>query len=253
MIAAGGQEKYRVGFDPIPAGFSHVPYGDAEALERAIGPKTAAVLIEPVLGEGGVVVPPVGYLKRVRELTSREGALLILDEVQTGVGRTGTLFAYEQEGVRPDIMSLAKGLAGGIPIGAMLCTNEVARGFEVGSHNTTFGGNPLACACALAVLSKVSRPEFLSQIQRVGAHLSARLLELAQRRPGQVLGERGKGLMRALVLKGGAKKVVDECRARGLLVNAIGKDVVRMVPPLTLTEAQVEEAAEILNDVFAKA
>src|SRR5262249_20768669 len=154
----------------IPTGFVHVLYGDADALEKAVGPRTAAVLLEPIQGEGGVILPPPGYLKKVREICNREGILLLLDEVQTGLGRTGSLFAYEQEGIRPDAMTLAKGLAGGIPIGAMLTTNEVAKGWEIGSHNTTFGGNPLAAACALVVLSRVSRADLLEHVRRTGAY-----------------------------------------------------------------------------------
>jgi acetylornithine/N-succinyldiaminopimelate aminotransferase len=250
MIAATGQEKYRVGFDPIPGGFSHVPFGDLAALEKAITPNTCAILLEPVQGEGGVIPAPEGYLKGVRALCDKAGVLLILDEVQTGVGRTGTLFAYEQEDIKPDLLSLAKGLAGGIPIGAMLCTEEVAKGWEAGSHNTTFGGNPLAAACAQVVLQRVRQADFLRHVQKKGAYLSEKLQELAKNHPGKVLGERGRGLMRGLVLKGGAKKIVEGCLARGLLVNAIGDDVLRFVPPLVIGEIHIDEACRVLDDVL---
>jgi acetylornithine/N-succinyldiaminopimelate aminotransferase len=250
-IAATGQEKYRVGFDPIPGGFSHVNFGDVSDLEKAIDANTCAILLEPVMGEGGVFPAPPGYLKRVRELCDQHKILLILDEVQTGVGRTGSMFAYEQEGIRPDIMTLAKGLGGGIPIGAMLCSNEVAKGWEVGSHNSTFGGNPLATACAMTVLTRVGRPEFLKHVQHMGSFLSTKLTELSQKYPEKLAGERGKGLMRALLTKVSAKKIVERCAARGVLLNAIGEDVLRFVPPLIIGEIHVTEALRVLDEVLA--
>jgi acetylornithine/N-succinyldiaminopimelate aminotransferase len=249
-IAATGQPKYREGFDPIPGGFSHITFGNLEELEKAIDANTCAILLEPVMGEGGVIPAPAGYLKKVRELCDQHKILLILDEVQTGVGRTGTMFAYEQEGIRPDIMTLAKGLGGGIPIGAMLCTNEAAKGWEVGSHNSTFGGNPLATACASTVLSRIGRPEFLKHVQHMGSYLSAKLQELAAKHPEKLSGERGKGLMRALLTKVSAKKLVEGCLKQGVLINAIGEDVIRFVPPLIIGEIHVNEAVRVLDEVL---
>jgi predicted acetylornithine/succinylornithine family transaminase len=251
MIAATGQEKYRQGFGPMPPGFRHVPYGDLSALQQAIDERTAAVMIEPIQGEAGVVVPPDGYLSGVRNLCDEAGVLLILDEVQTGLGRTGKLFAHEQEGITPDIMTLAKALGAGFPIGAMLSTEEVAGGFAPGTHASTFGGNALAAAVAKAAFETISDPAFLARVQAAGARLEAGLESLRTRFPF-ARGHRGRGLLRGLVIEVDGGKVVERCLGRGLLLNHIGGKVLRFAPPLTVSDAEIDEAMKILGDVFAE-
>jgi acetylornithine/N-succinyldiaminopimelate aminotransferase len=244
-LAATGQPKYQEGFGPLPAGFRFLDYGDAAQLEKNIGPKTCAVLLEPLQGEAGVLLPPPGYLKRVRELCTKHGALMILDEVQTGMGRTGRLFAHQHEGVEPDAMSLAKGIAGGVPLGALLAREDVAKVFTPGTHASTFGGNPLATAAASAVMDLL-QGGLLDQVQRAGGHLSQRLAAFS-RKTARAAGERGLGLLRALLLSEDlAPKVVAKARETGLLVNAIGERVVRLAPPLTATEEEIDRAADLL-------
>jgi acetylornithine/N-succinyldiaminopimelate aminotransferase len=244
-VAAGGQEKYRQGFEPLPAGIRHVPYGDAEALEKAMGPRTAAFVVEPIQGEAGVVSPPPGYLRAARDLTRRAGALLCLDEVQTGMGRTGKIWAHEWEGVAPDLLSAAKALGAGFPIGALLASEEVGRHLSAGSHGSTFGGNPLACAVALAVLREL-RGGVLERSLPVAARLRERLAALAS--TGRVAEVRGRGHLLAVVVRGvGAAAVMRAARERGLLVNAIGDEVLRLAPPLTLTAEEADLAAARLE------
>jgi acetylornithine/N-succinyldiaminopimelate aminotransferase len=241
-VAVGGQEKYTRGFEPLPPGIRHVPYGDAAALEKALDAKTAAFVVEPIQGEAGVVVPPPGYLKAARELTRKAGALLCLDEVQTGVGRTGRMWAHEWEGVEPDLMSVAKALGAGFPIGALLASEELGQHLAAGSHGSTFGGNPLGCAVALAVLREL-RGGLLVRSREVSARLFERLEAL--RSTGRVRQVRGKGLLVGVVLQGvEAGEVMKASRERGLLVNAIGADVIRMAPPLVLTAAEADEAVD---------
>ena len=248
-ISATGQPHYHEGFAPLVPGFSHVPYADVAAIEAAIDDETCAVLLEPVQGEGGVIAPDAQYLADVRALCDRHRILLILDEVQTGVGRTGTWWAHEHSGITPDIMSIAKGLAGGVPIGAMLTTDEVSQGFAPGAHATTFGGNPLACRAALTVLKVIEQEGLLSHVERVGAHLRDRLNELTGRVPG-LTGARGRGLLAGL---GVDPKVVDRaviierCRNLGLLLTQAGPDALRLTPPYIVSRHQVDEAVDILE------
>lgn len=248
-ISATGQPKYHQGFAPLVPGFDHVPYGDAAAVEAAITDETAAVLVEPIQGEGGILVPPDGYLEALRAICDRHGVLLIFDEVQTGMGRTGAWFAHQHSTITPDIMSLAKGLGGGVPIGAMLCTDEVGQGFVPGVHASTYGGNPLVCAAALAVLETIEAEELLANVESTGALLGAGLDDLAGTIDGALEG-RGVGLMRALAvdpdaIDRGAVKAA--CEARGLLVTLAGPDALRLTPPLIAGPAHVEEALEILR------
>ncbi len=251
-VTAGGQEKYQHGFEPLVPGVRHVPYGDLAALERALDARTAAFIVEPIQGEAGVVEPPPGYLAAARALTSRAGALLCLDEVQTGMGRTGKMWAHQWEGVTPDLMSSAKALGAGFPIGALLATAEVGDHLTAGSHGSTYGGNPLACAVALAVLRELGEGGLLERSRPVGAHLRARLEGLAA--GGRVASVRGRGLLLGLVVKGvKAGAVMAGARERGLLVNAIGDDVLRLAPPLTLTTAEADEAADLLGAALAAA
>jgi acetylornithine/N-succinyldiaminopimelate aminotransferase len=250
-VTVGGQEKYQRGFEPLVPGVRHVPFGDVAALEAALDAKTAAFIVEPILGESGVVPAPEGYLRAARELTRRSGALLCLDEIQTGVGRTGRMWAHEWLGVAPDIMSAAKALGGGFPIGAILATEEVGSHLSRGSHGSTFGGNPLACAVALAVLREL-QGGLLERSRDVGARLAAGVERLQA--GGRIERVRGQGMLLGVVLRGvQAAEVARGARERGLLVNAIGDDVIRLAPPLTLTAADADLAVERLGAALAAA
>jgi acetylornithine/N-succinyldiaminopimelate aminotransferase len=250
-VTVGGQEKYQHGFEPVVPGVRHVPFCDLAALEAAITDRTAAFIVEPILGESGVVPAPEGYLRAARELTRKRGALLLLDEVQTGIGRTGAMWAHEALGVTPDLMSSAKALGGGFPIGALLATEEVGAHLTPGSHGSTFGGNPLACAVALAVLAEL-RGGVLARSREVSARLVAGLEKLGS--AGRVVRVRGRGMLLGVVVKGvAAAEVMKAARARGLLVNAIGEDVLRLAPPLTLTPAEADLAVERLGAALAAA
>jgi acetylornithine/N-succinyldiaminopimelate aminotransferase len=245
-VTVGGQEKYRHGFEPVVPGVRHVPFGDVAALEAAIGDRTAGFIVEPIMGESGVIPAPEGYLQAARRITRERGALLLLDEVQTGVGRTGKLWAHEWVGVAPDLMSSAKALGGGFPIGALLATEEVGQHLTPGSHGSTFGGNPLGCAVALAVLRELLQGGVLERSREVSARLVAGLERL--RTGGRVERVRGQGMLLAVIVKGvAAGEVMKEARARGLLVNAIGDDVLRLAPPLNLTPAEADLAVERLG------
>jgi acetylornithine/N-succinyldiaminopimelate aminotransferase len=251
-VTVGGQEKYQHGFEPLVPGVRHVPFGDVRALEAAITDRTACFVVEPIQGESGVVVPPEGYLKVARELTRKRGALLCLDEVQTGIGRTGRWWAHEWEGVVPDLMSSAKALGGGFPIGALLASEEVGAHLTAGSHGSTFGGNPLGCAVALAVLKELGAGGVLERSRQISARLVAGLEKL--RAGGRLDRVRGKGLLLGVILKGvAAGDAMKAARARGLLVNAIGDDVLRLAPPLNLTAEEADLAVERLGAAIAAA
>jgi len=250
-LAATGQEKYRKGFEPLPPGFKEVPFNDLKALEEAVDGSTCAVLLEPIQGEGGVIPATREYLQGARALCNREGLLLILDEVQTGIGRTGKLFAFEHYGVIPDIVTLAKGLGGGVPIGAVLAKEAVAAAFHPGDHGSTFGGNPLSCAASLAVLRTILEDGLLEHVATTGEYLLRRLREL-QERSQVVLDVRGIGLMVAVELAVDAAPVVEACMTRGLLVNPVQPKVLRLVPPLIVTREDVDEAVEILGAVLCE-
>jgi len=251
-LTATGQDKVKVGFDPLPTGFSYVPYDDVEALEAAVGAETAAVLLEPVQGEGGIRVPSPGYLKRVRELCDARGALLIFDEVQTGVGRTGTFLACEQEGVSPDLCSLAKGLGGGVAIGALLAREAVAESFGPGTHATTFGGNPLAAAAALAAVRTVLGEAILPHCRRMGEYLQSRLGELAAA-CAAVVEVRGRGLLVGVELAEGylAGHLVRELLDRGFLVGSAGERVLRLAPPLIVEKEEIDALLAALEEVLS--
>ncbi len=250
-VTATGQEKYQHGFEPLLPGFKHIPFNDLRAAKQAIDSRTCAVLVEPIQGEGGVRVPDDDYLPGLRQLCSEREVLLMLDEVQTGMGRTGRLFAYEHWGIEPDIMTLAKGLGGGLPIGAMLAKEAVARAFVPGSHASTFGGNPFVAAVATAVLAAILDEQLPQRAAKIGAYFLARLKELAAGYPF-VKGARGKGLILALELTVPAKPIVDRCLQRGLLVLTAGDQVLRFVPPLIIGEPEVDEALAILDQVLAQ-
>ncbi|MGZ8321719.1 MAG: acetylornithine transaminase [Rhodoplanes sp.] len=243
-LAAGGQKKYLDGFGPPVEGFDQVPFGDLDAVKRALSPETAAILIEPVQGEGGVRTPPAGFLRSLRELCDAHGLLLVLDEVQTGIGRTGTLFAHERAGIVPDVMGIAKGLGGGFPVGAVLATAEAGKGMTAGTHGSTFGGNPLAMAVGNAVLDVVLAPGFLAEVQRKALLFKQRLAAITDRHPGVIREVRGEGLLIGLAAAVPNDKLVAALRAEKLLAVAAGDNVVRLLPPLIVAETEIAEAIE---------
>ena len=246
-IAAGGQQKYIDGFGPKVDGFDQVPFDDEAALKAAIGSETAALMIEPIQGEGGLRSVPMRVLKQLRELCDEHGLMLIFDEIQTGVGRTGKFFAYEHYGVAPDIMSIAKGIGGGFPMGACLATEEAASGMTLGTHGTTFGGNPLAMAVGNAVLDVILAPGFIEQVQKTALRLRQSLAQLKDQHPQVIEEIRGEGLMLGLKLKTPNTDFVAQARAAGLLVVAAGDNVVRLLPPLIIGESEVAEAVARLD------
>jgi len=246
-LSVTGQAKYREGFGPLFGPVKFLPFGDVEAARKGITAETCAVIVEPVQAEGGIHLPPPGYLQEVRRVCNETGTVLIFDEVQTGVGRTGTFYAFEKERVLPDIISLAKGLGGGVPIGAILATGEVAKGFEPGTHASTFGGNPFATAAALYIQEAIDRLGLLERCREAGAYLANSLTRLAERRRPRTRGARGRGLLQGLVLDGDAAPLVNKAREYGLLLSAVGGNVVRLVPALTVGKAEIDEAIEILD------
>jgi acetylornithine aminotransferase len=249
-LAATGQPAKWEAFAPLPGGFVHVPFGDPEALEKAAGPSTAAVLLEPVQGEGGVVVPPDGYLDGARALCDTHGMAFVVDEVQTGLGRTGVWFASAD--ARPDVITLAKALGGGLPLGACVARGELAEAFGPGDHATTLGGGPVVCAAGLAVLDVIEQEDLVEQAARVGAHLARGLVDLTERHEAAA-GVRGRGLLLALQLSGDhARDVVGAALKRGLLVNDVSSSAVRLCPPLIVGEADCDQAVQILDDVLAE-
>jgi acetylornithine/N-succinyldiaminopimelate aminotransferase len=250
-LAAGGQKKYLEGFGPVVEGFDQVPLGDLEATKKAIGPETAAILIEPVQGEGGVRAPAPSFLKALRELCDQHGLLLIFDEVQSGMGRTGELFAYQRTGVTPDIMALAKALGGGFPMGACLTTAAAGKGMTAGTHGSTFGGNPLAMAAGNATLDVMLAPGFLDRVKRNGLLFKQRLAEIKDRYPTVIAEVRGEGLLiglRCVVPNG---DLVEALRNEKLLVVGAGENVVRLLPPLIVGEEEIGEAITMIDHACA--
>ncbi len=250
-LTATGQPKLQEGFGPLVPGFRYVPFNDLEALKANITPQTAAVLLEPIQAEGGIMVPHPSYLKGLREVCTEKHILLIFDEVQTGMGRTGTLFAYEQFGIQPDIMTLAKGLGGGIPIGACLATDHVAAAFEPGTHASTFGGNPLACAVALKVLELLIEGGKLEQGLVAGRYLAKGLSSLKEQF-SCIQEARGMGLLQGLELTFDGKPLVLECLERRVLINCTMGRVLRFVPPLIICNAQIDRLLSVLSEVLSK-
>ncbi len=248
-ITATGQEKFQFGFTPLLDGFRYVPFNDPQALEAAITSRTCGIMLEPVQGEGGVIIPDEGYLERVREICDRHRLLMIVDEVQTGIGRTGKLFAYEYSGVKPDIMTLAKALGNGFPVGAMLATDEVARAFSPGNHASTFGGNPLAMAAVRATLKTILEDDILENCLETGAYFLEKLQQL-KKRHDIITDVRGKGLMLACSLSIEGAEIVTRCQEEGLLINCTGGKTLRFVPPLIITKQDVDKAVYILDDVM---
>jgi acetylornithine/N-succinyldiaminopimelate aminotransferase len=241
-IAAGGQQKYLEGFGPKVEGFDQVPFDDMDAAEKAIGPETAAILVEPIQGEGGIRSFPAASLRRLRELCDRHGLLLILDEVQTGIGRTGKLFAYEWSGIQPDIMATAKGIGGGFPMGACLATDAAAVGMTSGVHGTTFGGNPLAMAVGNAVLDVVLAPGFLDEVSRKALLMKQGLAAIADEFPSVIEGIRGEGLLIGFKCRVPNAKVNAALREEKLLAVPAGDNVVRLLPPLIVSDDEIRDA-----------
>jgi acetylornithine/N-succinyldiaminopimelate aminotransferase len=251
-IAATGNPKYLEGFGPPVDGFDQVPFGDLEAVKKAIGPSTGAILIEPIQGEGGVRVPPPNFLRALRELCDQHGLLLVFDEVQTGIARTGELFCYQRSGVAPDIMALAKALGGGFPIGACLATAEAGKGMTAGTHGSTFGGNPLAMSVANAVLDEVLTPGFIAHVRDMSLLLKQRLAEIKDRHASIIAEVRGEGLLIGLRMQPPASAMVDELRAEKMITVAAGDNVVRLLPPLIINEAEIGEAVARIDRACAR-
>jgi len=248
-ITATGQEKFQFGFTPLLAGFSYVPFNDLKALEGAITPKTCGIMLEPIQGEGGVIIPDAQYLAQVREICDRHKILLILDEVQTGIGRTGKLFAYEYSGIKPDIMTLAKALGNGFPVGAMLATDKIAQAFTPGNHASTFGGNLLAMAASYATMKTILDENIMGNCLKTGDYFLSKLKQLQQKH--KIIKEvRGRGMMLACSLNIEGADIVNECMQRGLLINCTGGKTLRFVPPLIITATDVDHAIEVIDQVM---
>ncbi|MBW2389235.1 MAG: aspartate aminotransferase family protein [Deltaproteobacteria bacterium] len=252
-LTATGTPAYREGFEPVVPGVHHAPFNDLEATKKLVGDRTAAILVEPIQGEGGVRPASADFLTGLRQLADDCGCLLIFDEIQTGMGRTGSLFAYQKYGVVPDIMTLAKALGNGIPIGAMLTREEIAVALVPGTHGSTFGGNPLATACGAAVMAELTDGGVLAHAEQMGKQLGERLDAMAARLgPGRVVEARGVGLLRGVELTRPAAEIVAGCRDRGVLVITAGSHVLRLAPPLIISEAEIERGTRVLEDVLGE-
>jgi acetylornithine/N-succinyldiaminopimelate aminotransferase len=254
-VSVGGQAKYTQGFEPLPGGITHLPFNDVEALRKAVSARTCAIVLEPVQGEGGVTPATADFLRAARELCTRHEALLIFDEIQTGNGRSGTFFAYEQLGVTPDVLTTAKGLGGGFPVAAMLTTDVIARSLSFGTHGSTYGGNPLACAVALAAVNEIARPETLANVQARAAQIREGLQGLVKRY-GIFEEPRGMGLLLGAPMsaawKGRAKELVNAGLRHGVWTLVAGPDVLRMAPALNISDADVVEALSRLDRACAE-
>ena len=257
-LSATGQQKFHNGFGPMLPGFTYVPFGDIGAMKNALEKQkpeaVCAVLLEPVQAEGGVRVPPPDYFRQVRELCDSSGALLMLDEVQTGMGRTGELFAYKHFGIKPDVITLAKGLGGGAPIGALLATSEIAEAFTPGSHAATFGGNPLVCASGVATVQTLLEDNcyLIEHARRMGSYFTGKLSGLKAEFPELVTEVRGLGLLQAVEITKPCGPVVLDCIEQGLLINCTADKVLRFMPPLIVQEPEIDQAVQVLSDVLKK-
>jgi acetylornithine/N-succinyldiaminopimelate aminotransferase len=251
-LAAGGQKKYLDGFGPVMEGFDQVPFGNLEATKAAVTRETGAILIEPIMGEGGMRVVEPSFLRALRELCDQRGLLLLLDEVQTGMGRTGELFAHQRIGIEPDIMALAKALGGGFPVGACLAKSEAAKGMTAGTHGSTFGGNPLAMSAANAVLDVMLEPGFLDRVRRTGLFFKQRLAEIKDLYPSVISEVRGEGLLVGVRASVPAGELVDALRAEKMIAVAAGDNVVRLLPPLIISEQEIAEGIARLDRACAR-
>lgn len=246
-VTATAQPKYQAGFEPLPGGFKYAQMGDLEGVKKLVGPTTAAILVEPIQGEGGVKPAPAGFLKALRELCDSNGVLLLIDEVQTGIGRTGTYFAFQNHGIVPDAFSLAKSLGNGLPIGAMVCSDEVGKALPSGTHGSTFGGNLVAAAAAIATWDIATAPETMKENVAKGEHLRALALELQKRHPTRIKDVRGQGMLFGIELDTGAADVLARCRANGLLANLAGEKTIRFAPSFLVTREQLNEGLAIFE------
>lgn len=251
-LTATGQDHYHHGFGPLPAGFDYVPFNDIEALEAKMSDKTCAVMLEAIQGEGGVHVPDEDYLPKVRALCDKYNAVLIFDEVQCGMGRTGTFFGCQQFGVKPDIVTLAKGLAGGVPIGAFMATDKVASAFHAGDHGSTFGGNPLACAAACVVLDALINDNLMDNVKEVGSYLKSKFEAYKEKYPTLIKEVRGRGLILGMELTRPGREIANECLDYGAIINCTAGNVLRFVPPLNITKEHVDELIAVLDKVLLK-
>jgi acetylornithine/N-succinyldiaminopimelate aminotransferase len=257
-VAITGQPKYRENFGPLVDGIEHIAYGDIEAATRALESRQACcIIIEPIQAEGGIVVPPAGYLSALRRLCDDTGTILIFDEVQTGIGRTGKWFGHQHDNVTPDVMTLAKGLGGGVPIGAVAMSEKAAAGLtqQAGGavpHATTFGGNPLACSAAIATLEIIDEEKLLDKVTSTGEYLGEQLQALVKEFPGHAVDARGRGLLRGVAVSGTAANVTARCREKGVLFSVAGANVIRFAPPFIVERAQIDEAIGVLRSVFAE-
>jgi acetylornithine/N-succinyldiaminopimelate aminotransferase len=252
-ITATGQEKFQKGFEPLVPGFKHVPFNDVKAMREAITEETCAILLEPIQGEGGIRVADPNYLKEMRDLCNEQNILFILDEVQTGMGRTGKLFAHEHFGITPDIMAIAKGLGGGVPIGAMLATDKISLGFQPGNHASTFGGNPLVCAAAVATLETILEDGFiLDQCNRMSAYFIERLEQLKTKFPALVKEVRGRGLLLGMELTIEGDPIVRACLEKGFLINCAAGTVLRFIPPLIVQRKDIDQLIDALHGILSK-
>ena len=251
-LTATGQDHYHHGFGPLPAGFDYVPFNDIEALEAKMSDKTCAVMLEAIQGEGGVHVPDEDYLPKVRALCDKYNAVLIFDEVQCGMGRTGTFFGCQQFGVKPDIVTLAKGLAGGVPIGAFMATDKVASAFHAGDHGSTFGGNPLACAAACVVLDALINDNLMDNVKEIGSYLKSKFEAYKEKYPTLIKEVRGRGLILGMELTRPGREIANECLDYGAIINCTAGNVLRFVPPLNITKEHVDELIAVLDKVLLK-
>ena len=250
-LTATGQEKFHKGYAPLVPGFKYVPFNDAGAVKDALDSKTCAVLVEPIQGEGGVNCPSEGYLKSLREICDEKRILLIFDEVQVGMGRTGKLFAYEHYGIEPDILTLAKSLAGGVPIGALLIRKGIEEGFKPGDHASTFGGNPLATAAGVAALTAILEEDMLGNCRKMGDYFLSRLQEMKQRFP-VIQDVRGKGLILGMELKMDGGNIVKEMMGKGILINCTMGNVLRFLPPLIVKKEEIDQVVGVLKDILVR-
>lgn len=248
-LTATGQEKIQQGFSPLMPGFQHLPFNDTEELNQLYTIKPAAVLLELVQGEGGVIPAELEWVQRLAEICKENDILLMVDEIQTGMGRTGTLFAYEQYGIEPDVISVAKGLGSGFPIGAIIAKEEAAKGFEPGSHGSTFGGNPLATAAGVATITQMTKTNLLEHVREMATHLDQQLQSLKEKF-SIIEDVRGKGLLKGMVVKGNALEIVQKAIANQLLILTAGPNIVRILPPLTVTKVEIDEFTNKLDETI---
>jgi acetylornithine/N-succinyldiaminopimelate aminotransferase len=248
-VTATGQTKFQIGFSPLPEGFKYIPFNDIPALEDAISDKTCGIMLEPIQGEGGIKIPDDQYLNKVRKICDDRGILMILDEVQVGMGRTGALFAYEHHKIKPDIVTLAKAVGNGFPVGVMMTSDRIASAFQPGNHASTFGGNPLAMAASLATMENILHHGILENVIKVGGYFLKRLHELKSRYAA-IKDIRGRGLIIGMELTFEGAGIVKECMDKGLLINCTGGNVLRFVPPLVITEKDVDVAVDVLGEVI---